>query len=333
MDKYFWKNKKVMVTGITGFLGAHLAKDLLEKKAVVFGLIRDDDPASNLALQGITGRTITVRGDITDYLLIERVLNEYEMDTVFHLAAQTIVGVANRSPLSTFESNIKGTWSVLEACRMCSKVKRVIVASSDKVYGYHKELPYKESYSLDGLYPYDASKVCADVLVRCYYKLYGLPVAVTRLANMYGEGDLNFSRIVPDSVRSVVFNQDPIIRSDGSPLRDYVYIKDAVRGYLMLAEKLNQQGVVGEAFNFGTNEPTSVLSLVNMIIDISGNKRLKPKILSKGELKGELTNQSLDSTKAHTRLGWWCEWSLKDGLERTYKWYEQFLSEKWQRES
>jgi len=259
---------------------------------------------------------------------MERVLNEYAIDTVFHIAAQTIVGVANRSPLSTFESNIKGTWSVLEACRGCSDIKRVVVASSDKAYGHHEKLPYTESFSLNGLYPYDASKVCADVLARCYYKTYGLPVAVTRFANMYGEGDLNFSRIVPDTVRSVVFDRAPIIRSDGTPLRDYIYIKDAVGGYCVLAEQLGKEGVAGEAFNFGTNTPVTVLDLVKTIIDISGKTHLEPKVLAAGELKGELPNQSLDSEKANIRLGWRSEWSLKDGLERTYRWYEQFLSEK-----
>ncbi len=328
MDKNFWVDKNVLITGITGFLGAYLAKDLLEKKAVVFGIVRDDNPASNLTLQGIEGKAITVRGDIRDYLLMERVLNEYEIDTVFHVAAQTIVGVANRSPLSTFESNIKGTWSVLEACRVCSKVKRVIVASTDKAYGHHEKMPYTEPNSLNGLYPYDVSNVCADVLARCYHKTYGLPVAVTRFANMYGEGDLNYSRIVPDTVRSVIFDRAPIIRSDGTPLRDYIYIKDAVSGYLVLAERLDQEGVEGEAFNFGTSTPMSVLDLVNTIIDISGKTHLEPKILATGELKGELTNQSLDSSKAYARFGWRCEWSLKDGLERTYKWYERFLSEK-----
>jgi CDP-glucose 4,6-dehydratase len=328
MNKTFWQDRKALITGIGGLLGAHLGKELLENGSTVIGLIRDEDPCSNHILQGIADQIITVRGDVMDCFLMTRILNEYGIDTVFHLAAQTIVTVANRSPLSTFESNIKGTWCVLEASRICKTVGRVVVASSDKAYGQHDQLPYLETHALNGMHPYDASKVCVDVLSRCYYKTYGLPVALTRFANLYGEGDLNFSRIVPDAIRSVITDCSPIIRSDGTPLRDYVYVKDAVQGYGLLAENLEREEIKGEAFNFGTGSPIAVLSLVNMIIDISGKKHIRPKILGMGKLVGEIQDQYLDSSKARSLLGWQPKWSLREGLGKTFQWYEQFLKKR-----
>ncbi len=326
MKNNFWENKIVLVTGVNGFIGAHLAKELIKRKANVIGLVRDYNPYSNLFLQEIDKKIIEVRGSTTEFSLVNRIINEYEVDTIFHLAAQTIVGIANYSPLSTFESNILGTWNILEACRTSKTIQRVIVASSDKAYGEHEELPYKETHPLNGLYPYDASKVCADVLSRCYYKTYNLPVAVTRASNIYGEGDLNFSRIVPGTIRSIIYDQDPIIRSDGTPVRDYMYIEDIIKGYLILAEKLHKKDIMGEAFNFGTNNPINVLNLVKLIINISGKNHLKPKILC--ETKGEISKQYLNSQKAKEKLGWQSKYSLENGLKRTYKWYEGYFKNK-----
>jgi CDP-glucose 4,6-dehydratase len=324
----FWKLRKVFVTGINGFVGSHVARGLRDQGARVVGLLRDEETGAGLELQGLKGQATFVRGSTTDYFLLERILNEYEIDTVFHLAAQALVGVAARSPRSTFESNIMGTWNVLEACRLGPLVKRVIVASSDKAYGDQEALPCREEQPLNGTYPYDASKACTDILCRSYHRTYGLPVAITRFVNIYGEGDLNFSRLIPDTIRSVIWGIDPIIRSDGTNIRDYVYIQDAMSGYLALGEKADRGGVAGEAFNFGAGSPLSVLELVNLIIDISGRTNIKPKILSLEKIKNEIVSQYLDSTKAAERLGWRPAWSLQDALARTYRWYESYLAEK-----
>ena len=318
-----WKNRNVFVTGANGFIGSWITKALVEKGANVVILIRDEIPASPLSYMSNVCNKLggIVRGSATDYAAVERIFNEYEVNTCFHLAAQAIVGVANMSPLSTFESNIKGTWNVLEAARNAKTLKKVIVASSDKAYGEHEKLPYSEEFCLNASHPYDASKACADILARTYFNTYGLPVAVTRCANIYGGGDLNFSRIIPDTIRSVLFDRNPIIRSDGTPVRDYLYIADAVDAYLTLAEKLEK--VKGEAFNFGTNSPVSVLELVNKIIKISGKTHLKP--IVKGEAKGEINRQYLSSEKARKMLGWKPRYNLDRGLKETIAWYKKYF--------
>lgn len=305
-----WKNKNVFVTGCTGFLGSWLTKELLAKGANVVGLVRDEVPAI------WPNKISVVRGRVEDYKVVERALNEFEINTCFHLAAQAIVTVANRSPLSTFESNIKGTWNILEACRNLEV--NLVVASSDKAYGTHKNLPYTEDFPLKGLHPYDCSKTCSDMLAKTYHNTYDLPVAIARCGNIYGGGDLNFDRIIPATVRSLIFDESPVIRSDGTFVRDYIYVMDAVNGYLKLAENLNK--VKGEAFNFGTEQPISVLDLVKMIIKIS-NKKLEPKIM--GTAKAEIKEQYLSSKKAKELLNWKQEYSLVDGLEETYKWYSE----------
>lgn len=290
-------------------------------------LVRDDHPKGGLPhvaeahsrLRGV------VLGDLTNYELVARILNEYEIDTCFHLAAQAIVGVANRSPLSTFESNIKGTWNLLEAARQSPLLKRLVVASSDKAYGGHERLPYSEEDPLTPTHPYDTSKACADMLARAYYHTYQMPVVVTRCANIYGGGDLNFSRIVPDTARSVLQGTNPVIRSDGTPVRDFLYVKDAVDAYLTVAEQIDNGQVKGEAFNFGTASPISVLDLVNSIIEISGKTDLRPIIVGEGKTKGEIDRQYLSSEKARGILGWKPEYSLEAGLRETMKWYERFL--------
>jgi CDP-glucose 4,6-dehydratase len=320
MSASFWVNRSVFVTGATGFVGAHIVRALMEQGARVVCLQRDAVRVSALDLFDLRRRVTVVGGVVEDFALMERILNEYEIEAVFHLAAQALVGAANRSPLSTFETNIRGTYALLEACRQSKTVARVVVASSDKAYGTHPQLPYTEEYPLRGLFPYDASKVCADVLARVYAHTYGLPVAVTRSANIYGPGDGNLSRIIPGTIVSVLRNEPPIIRSDGTPVRDFVFADDVARGYLLLAEKAEE--LRGEAFNFGTGEPVQMLDLVQRIIRLAGQEgQLEPRIMSPTKIAGEIDAQYLASEKALTQLGWQAEVSLDEGLRRTIKWY------------
>ncbi|HEC35733.1 MAG TPA: NAD-dependent epimerase/dehydratase family protein [Anaerolineae bacterium] len=319
----FWLDRPVLVTGCTGFLGSWLTIALVEAGASVVGLVRDEVPFSHLRRSGYQERITVVRGDVTDYALIERTLNEYETDSIFHLAAQTIVPIANRAPLSTFETNVKGTWTVLEAARRSPKVTRVAVASSDKAYGAHRILPYTEDAPLLGRHPYDVSKACADLIARAYAATYDLPVAITRCANLYGGGDLNWSRIVPGTVRSVIRGERPIVRSDGTPLRDYLYVKDGVHAYLTLAERLDDAEVRGEAFNFGMDAPKSVLEMIQAIIAVSDRPELEPMVLA--DAPNEIQAQYLDSSKARRVLGWEPRYSLEEGLRETVEWYRAFL--------
>lgn len=318
-----WKNKKVFITGADGFVGGWLAKVLVEQGAHVVILVRDMKRELAYKLFHIDNRLTQVMGDLRDYDLLERILNEYSIEVCFHLGAQTLVQIANQSPVSTFESNIKGTWHLLEACRKTEGIKGIIVASSDKAYGVQKNLPYTEESPLLGLYPYDASKACTDILARSYAVSYGLPVAVTRNANTYGGGDLNFSRIIPDAICSILEDREFIIRSDGTPVRDYIYVKDAVSGYLVLAEKIDEPGVRGEAFNFGTQHPVSVLALFEKIVKIYGKPHIKPKIL--GTAKNEIDEQYLAIDKAKKILNWKPKFNLEAGLKLTIDWYKEYL--------
>ncbi|MGD2104650.1 MAG: GDP-mannose 4,6-dehydratase [Anaerolineae bacterium] len=319
----FWLDRPVFVTGCTGIVGSWLTIALVDAGAAVTGLIRDDVPFSELRRSGYQGRIQVVHGDVANYELVERVLNEYEIDTVFHLAAQTIVTIANRAPLSTFETNIKGTWSLLEAARRVPVVERIIVASSDKAYGAHSDLPYTEDTALQGCHPYDVSKACADLITQAYATTYELPVAITRCANLYGGGDLNWSRLIPGTIRSVIRRTRPIIRSDGTLVRDYLYIPDAVDGYLRLAERTGVPEINGQAFNFGMDDPRSVMAVVRTIIDVSDETALEPRVLDKAE--NEIQAQYLDSGKAKRLLGWTPRYSLKEGLRETIAWYREFL--------
>lgn len=322
----FWKNRTAFVTGATGFIGAHVTRLLVEQGARVVCLQRDAVRANALDLFDLRRRVTVIQGSLEDYALLERILNEYETEAVFHLAAQAIVGAANRSPLSTFETNIRGSYFLLEACRVSQTVKRVVVASSDKAYGSHAELPYHEDYPLLGLFPYDASKVCTDVLARSYAHSYGLPVAVTRFANIYGPGDMNLSRIIPGTILSVLRGEAPLIRSDGTPLREFVYVDDVARGYLTLAEQI--ETARGEAFNFGAGEPVQILALVKRIITLAGQAgQLSPNVLLKQKIEREIDAQYLSAEKSETRLGWRAEIDLDDGLLRTIDWYRQHLAE------
>ncbi|MHB8163922.1 MAG: GDP-mannose 4,6-dehydratase [Methanoregula sp.] len=320
----FWEEKNVLITGCTGLLGSWLTEALVEKKANVIGLVRDSVPKSKLFQSDQIGRMITVRGEIENYFLMERILNEYEIDTVFHLAAQTIVTVANRNPISTFKSNIEGTWNILEACRNSPLVSGIVVASSDKAYGDQPILPYDENTPLQGRHPYDVSKSCADLICRSYYETYNLPVCTTRCGNFYGAGDLNFNRIIPGTIQSVFQHRQPVIRSDGSPLRDYFYIRDGVDAYLLLAEKMENKNIHGEAFNFSTERPYSVLEVVQKIIALMKSD-LTPAILNQST--NEIKDQYLSAKKAKELLSWNSHYSLEHGLKETVEWYVDFFKQ------
>ncbi len=321
----FWKNRNVLVTGCTGLLGSHLTAMLVDQQADVVGLIRDLVPKSNLSQTGIHDRINIVRGSVEDYFTIERALNEYEVDTVFHLAAQTIVGTANRNPLSTFKSNIEGTWCVLEACRRVPTVKRIIIASSDKAYGDQDELPYDETTPLKGSHPYDVSKSCADLIANTYRNTYELPVCVTRCGNFYGPGDLNFNRIVPGTIRSVLNNEAPMIRSDGTYIRDYFYVKDGALAYMYLAEKMENPEIHGEAFNFSNELQVTVLGLTKKILTLMERSDLEPVILN--EAQNEIKHQYLSAKKARERLGWKPQYDIDNALNETIQWYSRFLKD------
>jgi CDP-glucose 4,6-dehydratase len=321
----FWKDRNVLVTGATGLLGARVARALVDAGASVVILQRDTVPNSDLVQSGTIERVNVVRGELEDYFTVLRAVNEYEVEAVFHLGAQTIVGTAARSVLSTFESNIKGTWNVLEACRNCSKlVRRIVVASSDKAYGSHPKLPYTEETPLAGRFPYDCSKSCADLLALSYYETYRLPVGITRCGNLFGGGDLNWSRIVPGTIRSIVEGQRPVIRSDGKFVRDYFYVEDAVEAYLEFAEQLERPELQGQAFNFGTETPVTVFEVVERIRGLMHARELEPVILN--EASHEIREQYLDCRKAREKLGWRSRWPFEDGLARTIEWYRDFLS-------
>ena len=316
----FWKGRNVFITGGDGFIGSWLTKALVEKGANVICLIRDIAQHGGLTLHKLNNSVEMVFGSVTDYALMQRVLNEKKVDTCFHLAAQAIVRVANESPLSTFESNIKGTWVLLEACRNYKNISRIIAASSDKAYGKHDKLPYSEEFSLLPIHPYEASKACSDILVRSYAQTYDLPVAVTRCANTYGGGDLNFDRIVPETIKHILFGEPILIRSNGKFKREFFYVKDAAKAYLVMGEKLEELGLKGEAFNFGTDQPVVILDLVRKIVEISGKHDTEIKILN--EAKAEIKDQFLSNKKARSVLNWSPEYDLDRGLRETYEWYK-----------
>lgn len=319
-DSSDWTSRTALVTGIGGFIGSALAKALVEKGAKVVGVIRDFTDIRLLEVRGVLDRVNLVRGSINEPGLVERSLNEYEVDTVFHLAAQSLVGVANRSPISTFETNVAGTWNVLEAARHLP-VERIVVASSDKAYGSQPVLPYTEQSPLAGSFPYDASKACADLIAHSYAVSYELPVAVIRCANIYGEGDLNWTRLIPGTIRSGLNGESPVIRSDGTPERDYLYLDDAVDAYLRLAEGLPK--VAGEAFNAGSGRAVGVLDLVEQILSLTGGDTA-PRVL--GQAGREIDRQFLNSAKAREMLGWSPRTELSSGLRETVDWYRSYLS-------
>lgn len=322
MSNTFWNARPVLVTGATGLVGGWLVKSLLAAQADVVCLVRDWVPQSELHRSGDALRVRTVQGDIVNQALLERVLGEYEIDTVIHLAAQTIVGVANRNPVSTFESNIQGTWALLEACRRSPAVRQIVLASSDKAYGDQVTLPYVESAPLEGRHPYDVSKSCADLIAQAYAHSYGLPVVVTRCGNFYGGGDLNWNRIIPGTIRSLLRGEAPVIRSDGKFIRDYFYVEDGAAAYLMLAEKLAADpSLAGHAFNFSNESQVAVIDLVERLTSLM-ELGIAPVVLN--QASNEIRNQHLSAEKARTMLGWKPLFDLEEGLRRTISWYRQF---------
>jgi CDP-glucose 4,6-dehydratase len=320
-----WHRQKVCVTGATGLLGSALVAELVSRGAEVTCLVRDWVWSSRLVLSGTASKTNVVSGDLLDLDLLSRTINEYEIETVFHLGAQTIVGTANRSPLSTFDSNIRGTWNLLEACRLNARlVRRVVIASSDKAYGVHDRLPYKEDAPLQGRFPYDVSKSCADLIALSYFHTYGTPVAVTRCGNLWGPGDLNYNRLIPGTIRSALLGESPLVRSDGTFRRDYFFVRDAVNAYLTLAEQMVDHKLAGEAFNFGNEQPVTVLEAVDIILRAMGRTDLRPTILN--EAVGEIPDQYLDCEKARRLLGWAPTYTFQSGLAETVPWYRDLLS-------
>jgi CDP-glucose 4,6-dehydratase len=319
----FWTDRPTFVTGATGLVGGWLVKRLVAAGAQVVCLVRDWVPGSELARTGPLDRVAVVRGDVTDRPLLERVLGEYEIATVIHLAAQTIVGIANRNPVSTFEANVAGTWCLLEACRRSPLVRQVVVASSDKAYGVHDRLPYDETAALRGCHPYDVSKSCADLISHTYAHTYRLPVAITRCGNFYGGGDLNWNRIVPGTIRSVVRDERPVIRSDGSFVRDYFYVEDGAAVYMLLAEKLAADpGLAGEAFNFSNELQVTARGVVDAVLAEMGSA-LEPVVLN--QATNEIPHQYLSAAKARRVLGWEPLFTFPEGLRRTVAWYRDFL--------
>ena len=319
----FWLDRPTLVTGATGLVGSWLVSRLVEAKADVVCLVRDWVPQSELVRSQMIEMVKVVRGDVRDQVLMEQILGEHEIETVIHLAAQTIVGIANRNPISTFDTNIRGTWSLLEACRRSPKVQQIVVASSDKAYGDQEKLPYDEDAPLQGQHPYDVSKSCADLIAHTYAVSYGLPVAITRCGNFYGGGDLNWNRSVPGTIRSLWRGERPIIRSDGNYIRDYFYVEDGAAAYMMLAEALaSRPELYGEAFNFSNEIQVTVLELVERIRVLMGSD-VQPDV--RDEASNEIRYQYLSAEKARRVLGWNHLFSLDDGLRRTIRWYENYL--------
>ncbi|MGJ3263437.1 MAG: NAD-dependent epimerase/dehydratase family protein [Salinarimonas sp.] len=320
----FWRDRRVLVTGASGLVGSHLTAELVALGCDVVALVRDWVPQSPLLSEDWARAVTVVRGDVCDQPAMERILGEHEIASVIHLAAQTIVPIANRNPVSTFETNVAGTWRLLEAARRSPKVSEIVVASSDKAYGQAAVLPYTEETPLAGLYPYDASKSCADLIAQSYAATYGTPVAITRCGNFFGGGDLNWSRIVPGTIRSLLAGERPVIRSDGTLVRDYIYVGDAVEAYMTLTERLaGNRALAGRAFNFSTEIPLSARALVDLIRTRMGNE-LEPIVL--GEATHEIAEQYLDASRARAELGWLPRYGLEEGLDRTIAWYRERLA-------
>ena len=319
----FWLDRPVFVTGATGLVGGWLVKRLLAVGADVICLVRDWVPQSELVRSRMIERVKVVRGDVRDQALLEQALGEYEIDTVIHLAAQTIVGIGNRNPISTFETNVGGTWSLLEASRRSPKVGQIVLASSDKAYGKQDKLPYTEQTPLQGQHPYDVSKSCGDLIAQAYAVTYDSPVAITRCGNFYGGGDLNWNRIIPGTIRSVLRGARPIIRSDGKYVRDYFYVEDGAAAYLLLAERLAQDANLrGQAFNFSNETQVTVLELVERVLASMGSD-LRPDV--RNETTSEIRRQYLSAAKARRVLGWQPLFTLDEGLQRTIEWYSEFV--------
>jgi CDP-glucose 4,6-dehydratase len=326
-----WADSTVLVTGAQGFIGSWVAQRLLDAGARVVTPIRDVHPNARFHSEGVAGRCILEPADVRDHDAIRDLLRRHEVDSVFHLAAQPIVGIANRSPYSTWESNVAGTYALLEACRTVGaagpRIRRIVVASSDHAYGPHADSPFREDDPIEPRYPYDVSKGCADVLARAYAASYEMPVAVTRLANVFGGGDRNWSRIVPDTARSLIRGERPVIRSDGTPERDYLYVEDAAAAYLTVAESLDRDDLRGRAWNAGLGQPVTVLELVRRLIATSG-RDVEPEIRGSGTPQAEADRLLIDASAIRGELGWSPRWTLDEALAETYSWYERDMAQR-----
>lgn len=320
----FWHNRSVFVTGCTGLLGSWLIEELIKRGANVTGLVRDAIPRSRIFQENLEKKINIVSGDVENFAILERLLVEYEVDTVFHLAAQSIVEIGNRDPVRTFETNIRGTWNILEACRRVGNISRIIVASSLKAYGEQSILPYGEDTCLQGKYPYDVSKTCGDLISTTYNKTYQLPVCITRCSNFYGGGDLNFSRLVPATIRSILRDKPVILRSDGRSIRDYFYIRDGALAYINLAEQMDRPEILGEAFNFSNETQLTVIEMVRKILNLMNKTHIEPIILD--QTNNELKHQYLSVEKAKSLLNWKPCYTLEEGLAETINWYKDFFS-------
>ena len=326
LDTAFWENRRVFVTGATGMIGSWLVKRLLGLNSFVVALVLDADPQSELFRSGDIQRVTVVNGRLEDLGALQRAIAQNEIETVFHLGAQTQVGVGYHAPWITMESNVRGSYNLMEACRLQREpIEQIIIASSDKAYGDSEILPYTEEMPLQGRHPYDVSKSCTDIIAQAYAHTYGLPIAIARCGNVYGGADLNWNRIVPGTVRSLMCEEQPVIRSDGKFVRDYIYQKDVVNAYLVLAERFKDLQLVGQGFNFSTESWVKVEEIVSSIQKIMKKTQLKPIVLN--EAKAEIKDQSLSSRKARAMLGWKHEYLLESGLRETIAWYKSFLGE------
>ena len=324
MVKRYWEDRKVFVTGATGLVGGWLIKKLIELNSDVVVLIRDFVPNSTFMKQKFFEKVTVINGDLSDSVFLRRVLNEYEVTNIIHLASQTTVPIANRSPISTYESNIRGTWNLLEASNFEKKIiKSVVIASSDKAYGESRTLPYTEETPLNAIYPYDVSKACADLISRSYANVFDVPVAITRCGNFFGGGDLNWNRLIPGTIRSLIKKQQPIIRSNGNLIRDYIYVEDVVSAYIKLSEFLSHNiEIKVQAFNFSNESKKTVLDITNLIIKLI-KSNLEPIIMNEGE--NEISEQFLDASKAKKNLGWQPEYKIEEGLRKTINWYKEYF--------
>ena len=318
----YWSGRSVFVTGGSGLLGGWTVRRLLEVGADVTALVRDRVPRSMLSRSGDIDRVVTVNGSLEDASLLQRAFGEYEVDTVLHLAAQPIVGVAKLDPVSTFRANIEGTWNVLEAARRTG-VKQVIVASSDKAYGESPNLPYAEDHPLQGRYPYDVSKSCADLIAQTYLQTYKMPVSIVRCANLFGGGDLNFNRVIPGAIEATLKGQRFVIRSDGKFVRDYLYIRDAADAYLHLAESL-ADGAPQGAYNFSLEVKLTVLEIVGQVLSILGRSDLEPVI--QNQASAEIREQYMVCEKARALLSWSPAYDMEGGLRETIDWYREHFN-------
>ena len=319
-----WADRRVLVTGATGMVGSWVTRALIDRGAFTVAFVADSDPNTELIRSGTIKRVTVVNGRLERYDDVERAINNHEIDTVIHLGAQPIVGAADRAPRHTFESNIQGTWNLLDACRVLQPlVKRIVVASSDKAYGTQPVLPYTEDMSLSGDHPYEVSKSCTDLITTTYSRTYSLPATIARCGNIYGGGDLNWNRIVPGIFRALIRGEQPVLRSDGTFVRDYLHVSDIVSAYLTLADRSDDPALAGEAFNFSDESPITVMQIYSEICAVAGQPGVEPKVLNAA--KGEIKDQYLDSSKAHRVLGWRAALSLEEGLAETFSWYADFL--------